>query len=141
MPLPFLSGLAGRAGDYVVNLPASITASQTTVSPTPATANIIFNRDGTYSINGVGQGDWVAPKYAAVGDLFDVKLDYTGGTSPTVEAAADDTYIQISASRTWQNDQAVLGIKTTTGVIYIRRTGAGAALDSCTFEITAEVTV
>lgn len=119
---------AAGGGSFIVSLPATISATDTVIIPLEADASLSFNRDGTYSINGTPAGDWVAPKHSTIGDQYDVKFDYTSGT-PTTEAAADDTYIQMSSTRTWTEHSAG-GTETTLGTISIRLTGVGSALAS-----------
>lgn len=132
----WLGAPLGKA--YTVSIPAAIDAEATEIDPTIAQASITFNRNGTYLTSEGFGGDWVSPKFAEVGDLFDIKYDYSGGT-PT--GPADNTYVQLNVNRTWTISQIGLGSSSCTGTISISRTGLASALDSCSTTLTATVTL
>src|SRR5262245_25585462 len=99
--------MAACAGGFTVNMPAAVSRSKNVGAPTSVTAGINFNRDGTIT-NDVGGsiGDWVSPRHATIGDLYDVKYDYGSGDALSSGAAASGTWIQMSANRTFENTAA-----------------------------------
>lgn len=133
-----LAMLLGAALVPTVALPANITATHSVSSPSSASASITIKRDGTWTATGGGSGTWVTPNHATIGDDYDVKFDYTSG-SPDVAAAADNTYVQLNANRTWTENQSGTGTDLTSGRIYIRRHSVDPSLSDCAASIEAAV--
>lgn len=112
-----------------VNLPSLINPSVIGSAPQFVTFSLL--RDGTYTVaenfSTVDSGYWVTVGGAAppstIGDLYDVKYDYSGdsldGGSP-----ADDTYVQINATRTFMLT-ADPSSKSNSGTVYVRRRADG----------------
>lgn len=113
----------------VVDLPSSITPS--VIGSAPQFVGFSLLRNGTYTVfenfSTVASGYWVTVGGAAppsdIGDLYDVKYDYSGdsldGGSP-----ADDTYVQINATRTFTLT-ADPSSKSNSGTVFVRRRADG----------------
>ena len=139
-----VTAVLAAMGSRIVNLPADISGTDTS-GGLGAQWTFTLKRDGSYTLvlaNGVGNlsGDWVAPKYSTVGDLYDFALDW-GATAPDAQAAGDNTYIQGNSDRVWGSGIAHgAPSETCTGTIRIRRRSDSSetypAGDTCTFTFT-----
>ncbi len=127
---------------------AIVTLTNTTIADEPPSGNayssIIFRADGTLdkdgSLSGVTQirvaTDWVIPNLKNSG--YEVRLlSGHGGTTFNVEAAAEDTWVDLSADRTWRHDRVTSGTDTGTYTFEIRLGSAGAAIETGDFVVTA----
>lgn len=121
---------AASKRNYTVNLPASISATDTRSGL--ASAQISINRNGTWVASNIGgttsSGDWVAPKHSTVGDLFDVKYDYSGDA--LTSGLADNTYGQISTDRAFQLAVATVSSASNSGTFSIRRRSDSVVVDT-----------
>jgi hypothetical protein len=116
-------------------------------SPLPgtATAGIRFNTDGTVDklVDGaysqIDSGtDWIIPNVDA-DSTFDVRCTNITSGSWTSEAAAEDTWISLSANREWYVfTNGIPSTQACTCTFEIRKDG-GAVLDSATYTCTATV--
>ncbi len=87
-------------------------------------------------------GEWWSDEPEAdIGSSYDVRALSVGKTGTwSSAAAADDTWIQISAERIWRNvvaGKASPTSKQTIATFEIRDTGSGGALDSAVYNVTA----
>lgn len=120
------------------------------VAPYDTTVGIRFNTDGTVE-TGVSQngaaitwspaGNWITPTSAASGD-YDVRftnmVHNVGASDWTTEAAADDTWIALSAQRTWLSNRTLFGPFNFTCDFEVRD-GGGAPPDTGSSEYTFDI--
>jgi hypothetical protein len=114
------------------------------ITPTDSYAGIRFNADGTVDQNidqtyssRSGSTDWIIPNGFASGD-YDVRYTAHTGTAFTTAAAAEDTWIALSAAREWTLIRSGLGISSCTATFQIRDP-AGTTVASQVISFLAEV--
>ena len=107
---PFLSGGDGGTVQQIDG-----------ISPYDTTVGIRFNADGTIetgkSLNGAAitwspAGNWINPAAAISGNeevRFTNLIVNSGSGDWTTEAAADDTWIDITSTRTWLRNRTTVG--------------------------------
>lgn len=116
-------------------------------APYDSTVGIRFNTDGTVetgtSLNGAGiswvsAGNWIDPVSEITGteDVRFTNFNGAGGGDWTTEAAADDTWIGITTTRTWLMNSTVLETISFTCDFEVRDTGIDTGSSSYTFSIT-----
>lgn len=107
---------------------STIGVSNTTASPTSATAGFEFRRDGTlysYVNPGAGYtllGDWVTPKHSTVGDGYWIRVTATAGAFTTSPGAG---WLQLSTARYWDEQATVIGPQETTFTVEIATDSGG----------------
>lgn len=144
MPVPGIAGVA-MPTRWEVNLPASLAVSVSGAAP--VFVLIVIKRNGTWELyenfSLVSSGYWVtgpggAAPYATIGDLYNVKYDYSG--DPPDSGPADDTYVQISSDQQWSLGLGAPGSVANTGTITIQRRRDSATTtpggDSCSASMT-----
>jgi hypothetical protein len=115
-------------------------------APYNTTVAIRFNTDGTVetgkSVNGAAitwssAGNWIDPTSAITGteDVRFTNFNGAGGGDWTIEAAADDTWIGITTTRTWQMNSTVLESISFDCDFEVRDTGLDTGSSSYTFTI------
>jgi hypothetical protein len=135
---PLISAMS--PGRRVV-LPADVSATDEQPSPATAVASITFNRDGTISDQTGVIGAWNTLRVPTVGDAYEIKHTRSSGLAFSNAAAANDTFVALSANRTWENTRESLGPQTTIGTWTIRLAGDAASEVTATGTVTASVTL
>lgn len=121
---------------FSITLPASITETKLALDPADATASLSFTNDGTYAAgDGSPSGDWCNPTSAGIGANYRIRFTTSTGTLTTGTTGSWLTFPQ-QITKT----QTVVGISTWTGTAEIAAASdTTTILDSCTIELTAEV--
>lgn len=132
--------LAMGPGRRVV-LPADVSATDEQASPATAVASITFNRDGTISDQTGVIGAWNTLRVPTVGDAYEVKHIRSGGLAFSSAAAANDTFVALSANRTWENTRESLGPRTTIGTWTVRLTGDASSAQTATGTVSAIISL
>lgn len=114
----------------------------------PISCGVSFERDGTVDEIATTTGTtlrgswWSGAVDTDIGDRYEVRALSAGASGAwTVAAAADDTWIALSADRLWSVTRAGVGISTVTRTFEIRRIGTTAPLISRSFTVQAEVVI
>lgn len=68
-----------------------------------ATATWRLNNDGTYTISGESDANWVTPANTTVAAFYQVKVDITLGAFST---GTTGSYVDLSSTQTWTMDSA-----------------------------------
>ena len=107
-----------------------------------ATSGFRFNTDGTVDENENGVytqvGLWHSQK-TGIGSSYQVRALSTGKVGTwDAAAAADDTWVTISAGREWSVTRGSVGVDTTSATFEIRPVSGGAAVRSATGQAQAE---
>lgn len=124
-----------------VVLPADVSATDEQPSPATAVASITFNRDGTISDQTGVIGTWNTLRVPTVGDAYEIKHTRTSGLAFSSAAAANDTFVALSANRTWENTRESFGPRTTIGTWTVRITGDASSEHTATGTVTATVSL
>jgi hypothetical protein len=140
-----LAGLLSTIGGPRVTLEATYTVSDSTISPTNASASFQLQSDGdvariTVSTGGGGTvdvGDWITPA-AAAGANYEVRATVNSGS---LTSGSTGTWLALSSTRTWSLDQTSLGTSACELLIEIRLTSTGAVLDSTVVSLSAEKSI
>lgn len=106
------------------------------------TSGFRFNTDGTIDENENGiytqVGLWHTEK-PGIGSSYQVRALSSGKSGTwTASAAADDTWITISAGREWSVTQGSPGVKTTSATFEFRPVGGSSAIRSAGGQASAE---
>lgn len=130
---------AAALGAPVVMLSATYTVTDSTVSPTNASARFQLTSGGDINsirVNGgtTDLGDWISPK-AAAGGNYECMSSVTSGSLTTDPSAG--SWIALSASRTWGRDQTSNGTSQAIFTLSIRRVGTTTTLASTTVTLDA----
>ena len=92
-----------------------------------------LNNDGTYTIAGNSDADWVTPSESAVAALYEVKVDVTAGA---FASGTTGTWLPLDTTRTWTTDEVTSTTCTFTVTIrerdtqVVRSTQAGVTLNT-----------
>lgn len=119
------------------------------VSPSPATAEIEFVTSGTLNtVLDTGSGgvvtsrlpEWHGRNYAMVGagSNYEIRCTVQSGSSPSGGSDSIDTWLALTAERSWILFRNSLGLSSGIWLIEIRGT-SGATLASATYTMTASV--
>ena len=133
--------LAAMSPGRRVVLPADVSAMDEQPSPATAVASITFNRDGTISDQTGVIGAWNTLRVPTVGDAYEIKHTRSSGLAFSSAAAANDTFVALSANRTWENTRESIGPRTTIGTWTVRITGDAASEVTAAGTVTASVTL
>lgn len=123
-----------------VSLDALIDISDTQLTPTTCTAGLRVDADGKlYSIATLSSAEvanWITPLTSA-GVLYSVRVTVNSGSLTT---GTSGSWLTLETDREWTvvQDGGTVGTQTANITVEIRR-GSGAALDSATINLTAEV--
>lgn len=136
-------GVAAGAVQPVANpvLPASLSASASEVDPTPATAFISFNPNGTITDDDAALLGYWTDEPASVNPAdFRVKYNWTSGSNINYPAgASDDVYTSdISSSRVFQLTQGFAGSSNSGGTFTVEKIST-TATDTATGSFSASV--
>jgi hypothetical protein len=114
------------------------------VTPWNSTVGIRFNTDGTVekrqTTNGgttwTSHGTWIDPASAITGneEVRFTNFNGTGGGDWTSEAAADDTWVAISATRTWEMNETTSNSLSFTCDFEVRDTSTSRATGSQSYQ-------
>ena len=113
------------------------TANSFTLSPGTAEAAYILNSNGNAQLLQDGNTTNVSGEWLVFGtnSAFEVRATLNSGS---LSSGTTGTWLSLGTTRTW-TVQETAGTKTANLTIEIRRASDGTVLDSCTVDITAEV--
>lgn len=134
-------GVGGAWKEFynAVSLPSTITENKPTVSPTAATAGIIFNSNGTYAASdGAPSGNWFSPTTTGVGGSYEIRWTTTSGS---LDSGTAGSWLALSSNRTFSITQSTPGNKTCVGTVEIRDTATSTVQTTCTVTLYAEVSL
>ena len=112
-------------------------------SPNDSNPGIIFRTDGTTDKTGILAQinvltDWIIPNSSA-NSAYEVRFTNFAGDPFTVEAAAEDVWIDLSSDRQWRLDNTGLGTDNCSCDFEIRFGSSGPAIASGGYTFEAEV--
>ncbi len=154
--IPYLiaaAGAAGASGGSVVTLTDSDVTTIDAVGPYNSNSGIRVNTDGTIDSAKRTDGaantyaqinastDWIIPNGAANSD-YEVRitgLTLDGNHTWASQAAAENTWVDLSVNREWIINGTVAGLDATTFTLEIRYNG-GATLDTAAISLETEHT-
>lgn len=90
-----------------------------------------FSTDATTPI----PGEWIV---AGSGDDYECMATIVSGSALAGGSSATGTWLSMGSTRQWSIVQNIVGIKTTTLLVEIRRIGAGSSMTSATITLSAE---
>lgn len=151
-PLALLQGAIGSGP--VVTVSGETISQSDPSAPYNSRVAIQFNSDGTIDkitdFNGtptvvqIDAGtDWIIPNIAA-GIEYDVRFVSGGGDLAAgfdVEAAVEDTWIDLGSDRLWSSTSTIQEEFSGTATFEIRHGGSGITLDSAVYTFTISNTV
>lgn len=117
------------------------------VDPSNASAGINFLANGTITFTGNSTptspdiDEWVKEQVGfASGAQYEVAYTaLVGGTAPTTLAAAEDTFVALSSTRTWSLERGVLGTFSGTYTFVVREIANTANSVTANMTVTATV--
>ncbi len=140
--MTLLAAVAGSlAKGLRIQLPGDISASHEAAEPDIAFASITFKRNGSICDQDGEIGRWNVANIEVVGDRYEVKHTRSSGPTFSRSAAADDTFVALTADRTWFNTREVLGSISTVGVWTLRKVGDAASERTAAGTVTAIVSL
>lgn len=119
----------------VFALPATSVDNQS--DPNPATAQVVFNTDGTYTSTGTAGGNWITPTSLAPG-AYTIRASVLAGSTPS--GSALDTDLALSTQRSWLITQSGPG-STVCSLQLTIKDGGGNIMLQQTCEMEANVDV
>lgn len=121
----------------VIALPASITETKLAFSPSPATAGMNFNSNGTYAAaDGAPAGNWATPTTTGVGSDYEIRWTNTSGTLSSGTAGA---WLALTSGQSFAVTQSGVGTKSCTGTVEIRDAATSTVQTTSTVTLSAEV--
>lgn len=131
--------LAASLPGQVELLPDALAASDFTFSPNDALAWLQFRNNGSvYDQDNSYVGDWINPTSAANGGTgWYIRANSASPDTPDIGTM--DTWLQLTSSRTWQQEELGFGIDTAIFTVDIRYGTSGGALATRTVTLTAQV--
>lgn len=128
--------VATSARESVANV-SSIDVEDIQIDPTPATASITINPDGTY----VGSGNTLAPSgvwkglsAGGIGANYEVRA-----TGATYSGEPINTWLSLSTARTWSNVLSGPGVSFGSGSLDFRVASGGTILRSIAIYLIVQV--
>lgn len=133
---------AGAMGGPRITLAPTYTVSDTTVSPTNASAQFQLQSDGdvariTVTTGGGGTvdvGDWITP-ISAAGANYEVRATVNSGS---LSSGTTGSWLALSSTRTWAREQTTVGSSACELLIEIRNASTTVVMDSSTVTLQAE---
>ena len=142
--ITFVAAALARGGAALKLSGETISNSET--NPTQGRAHVIFNSDGTVdkreggTVSQIDSGtDWIIPNSSA-DSIYEVRFTGLTGDAFDVNAAAADTWIDLSANRTWGYTRGTVGTNTGSATFEIRIGSSGSAQTSASYTLTATQT-
>ena len=131
--------LAAALPGQVELLPDALAASDFNISPTDSLAWLQFRNNGSvYDQDNSYVGDWINPTDAANGGT-NWYIRANSASPDTPDIGTMDTWLQLTSSRTWQQEELGFGIDTAIFTVDIRYGTSGDPLATRTVTITAQV--
>jgi hypothetical protein len=130
--------IQAAAGGSYVELEASYTSKDTDLSS--ASGQIKFNPNGTITNhNNVQIGQWHYPSGGTPGTGYDIRAT---PNPDTPDIGTMNTWQALSSTRIWgENRSGSVGEDVAVITVEIRPTGVGAAIDSATVTLRAEIII